>query len=80
MSRDFDPLGSSFSLEVSNVSVIELLNRVIRDSQTNYGVVVRNGERKEYRVLYLCSCSGELEAHDRRRGSASGGGGWWALG
>ena len=53
MSRDFDPLGSSFSLEVSNVSVIELLNRVIRDSQTNYWVVVRHGERKEFFVLNL---------------------------
>jgi len=53
MSRDFDPLGRSFSLEVSNVSVTELLNRVIRDSQTNYWVVVRQGERKEYFVLNL---------------------------
>jgi hypothetical protein len=53
MSRDFDPLGRNFSLELSNVSVIELLNRVIRDSQTNYWVVVRQGERKEYFVLNL---------------------------
>jgi hypothetical protein len=53
MSRDFDSLGRSFSLEVSNVSVIELLNRVIRDSQTNYWVILRQGERKEYFVLNL---------------------------
>lgn len=53
MSRDFDPLGRNFSLEISNVSVTELLNRVIRDSQTNYWVVVRQGERKEYFVLNL---------------------------
>lgn len=53
MSRDFDPLGRNFSLQVSNVSVSELLNRVIRDSQTNYWVVVRKGERKEYFVLNL---------------------------
>lgn len=53
MSRDFDSLGRNFSLQVSNVSVSELLNRVIRDSQTNYWVVVRKGERKEYFVLNL---------------------------
>lgn len=53
MSRDFDSLGRSFSLEVSNVSVIELLNRVIRDSQTSYWVILRQGERKEYFVLNL---------------------------
>jgi len=43
MSRDFDPLGRNFSLQVSNASVTEVLNRVIRDSQTNYWVVVRQG-------------------------------------
>jgi hypothetical protein len=53
MSRDFDPLGKNFSLEVSNVSVTEVLNRVIRDSQTNYWVVLRQGERKEHFVLNL---------------------------
>jgi RHS repeat-associated protein len=53
MSRDLDLLGTNFSLEVSNVSVTEVLNRVIRDSQTNYWVVVRQGERKEYFVLNL---------------------------
>lgn len=53
MSRDFDSLGRGFSLEISNVSVIELLNRVIRDSQTNYWVILRQGERKEYFVLNL---------------------------
>jgi hypothetical protein len=53
MSRDFEPVGRNFSLQVSNVSVTELLNRVIRDSQTNYWVVVRQGERKEYFVLNL---------------------------
>ena len=58
MSRDFDPLGSSFSLEVSDISITDLLNRVIRDSQTNYWVVVRQGERKEFFVLNLRS--GEL--------------------
>jgi len=51
MSRDFDPLGRNFSLQVSNASVTEVLNRVIRDSQTNYWVVVRQGERKEYFVF-----------------------------
>jgi hypothetical protein len=53
LSRDFDPLGRNFSLEVSNISVKELLNRVIRDSQSNYWVVVRQGKRKEYFVLNL---------------------------
>jgi hypothetical protein len=53
MSRDFEPVGRNFSLQVSNISVTELLNSVIRDSQTNYWVVVRQGERKEYFVLNL---------------------------
>ena len=53
MSRDFHPLGRGFSLEISNVSVSELLNRVIRDSQTKYWIVVRQGERKEFFVLNL---------------------------
>jgi hypothetical protein len=53
MSRDFDSLGRNFSLEVSHVSVIELLNRVIRDSQTKYWIMVRQGERKEHFVLNL---------------------------
>jgi len=53
MSRDFDPLGRNFSLEVFNISVTDLLNRVIRDSQTNYWVVVRQGERREYFILNL---------------------------
>ena len=53
MSRDFDSLGRNFSLELTNVSVIELLNRVIRDSPTKYWIVLRQGERKEYFVLNL---------------------------
>jgi hypothetical protein len=53
MSRDFNPLGRSFKLEVSNISVTELLNLVIRDSQTNYWVVVRQGARRQYFVLNL---------------------------
>ncbi len=53
MSRDFAPLGGDYVLEASNVSVSELLNKVIRDSQTKYWIVFRYGKQKQYFVLNL---------------------------
>ncbi len=53
MSRDFNRLGRDFSFEASNVSVATVLNRVIRDSQTKYWVIMRFGKRKQYLVLNL---------------------------
>lgn len=52
-SRDFNKLGRDFSFEASNVSVGTVLNRVIRDSQTKYWIIMRHGVRKQYLVLNL---------------------------
>lgn len=53
MSRDTRPLGRDYLLDVTNISVSELLNRIIRDSQTKYWIVLRHGTRKEYFVVNL---------------------------
>lgn len=53
MSRDVSPLGRQYGLEATNISVSELLNRVIRESQTKYWIVMREGEKKQYFVLNL---------------------------
>jgi hypothetical protein len=52
-SRDFGNVGRNFSFEASNVSVALVLNRVIRDSQTKYWIIFRDGNRKQYLVLNL---------------------------
>ena len=52
-SRDFGKLGGEFSFEGSNVSIGTLLNRVIRDSQTKYWMLMRHGEQKQYLMLNL---------------------------
>ena len=53
MSRDGSPLGRQYGLEATNISVSELLNRVIRESQTKYWIVMRDGQNKQYFVLNL---------------------------
>ncbi len=53
MSRDTRPLGRDYMLDITNVSVSELLNRIIRDSQTKHWIVFRHGKRKEYLVVNL---------------------------
>jgi len=53
MSRDFTPLGRGYGLEVSNVTVSALLNRVVRESQTNYWIMLRHGDKKQYFVMNL---------------------------
>jgi hypothetical protein len=53
MSRDFLPLGRQYRLQAFHVTVARLLNQVIRDSQTKYWIVLRNGDRKQYFVLNL---------------------------
>jgi hypothetical protein len=52
-SRDFANLGRGFSLEASNVSIATVLNRVIRESQTKYWIIMRYGDKKQYLVLNL---------------------------
>jgi hypothetical protein len=52
-SRDFGKLGHDFSFEASNVSIATILNRVIRESQTKYWILMRHGERRQYLVLNL---------------------------
>lgn len=51
--RDFGNVGRDFSFEASNVSVAAVLNRVIRDSQTKYWIIFRDGDRKQYLVLNI---------------------------
>ena len=53
MSRDVSPLGRQYGFEATNISVSELLNRVIRESQTKYWIVLRDGDKKQYFVLNL---------------------------
>jgi hypothetical protein len=53
LSRDFGRLGRDFSFEASNVSMVTVLNSVIRNSQTKYWIIMRYGERKQYLVLNL---------------------------
>jgi len=53
MSRDLSPLGRQYGLEATNISVSELLNQVIRESQTKYWIVLRDGDKKQYFVLNL---------------------------
>jgi hypothetical protein len=52
-SRDFNNLGRGFSLEASNDSIATVLNRVIRETQTKYWVIMRYGDKKQYLVLNL---------------------------
>jgi len=52
-SRDFGNIGRNFSFEASNVAVATVLNRVIRDSQTKYWIIFRDGDRKQYLVLNM---------------------------
>lgn len=52
-SRDFGTLGRNFSLSASNVSVLTVLNRVIRETQTKYWIIMRAGDRRQYLVLNL---------------------------
>jgi hypothetical protein len=53
MSRDFLPLGRQYRLQAFHVTVAALLNQVIRESQTKYWIMLRNGDRKQNFVLNL---------------------------
>jgi hypothetical protein len=53
MSRDLTPLGRNYELEVRDVSVVELLNRVVRESQTKYWIMQRYGEHRQFFVVNL---------------------------
>ncbi len=50
-SSDIRPLGRGFSLDASNMTVKSILNRVIRDSETKFWIVNRDGEQKQYLLL-----------------------------
>lgn len=52
-SRDIKPLGRAFSLSVSDISLKDLLNRTVRESETKYWIVSRTGENKQYFLLNL---------------------------
>ncbi len=51
--RDVMPLGKSFSLNVSNMKVKLILNRVIKESETKCWIINRDGDRKQYLLLNL---------------------------
>ena len=53
MSRDFTSLGHNYELEVTHISVLDLLNRVIRESQTKYWIMQRYGEHRQFFVVNL---------------------------
>jgi hypothetical protein len=52
-SRDVLKLGLNSSLDLSHVSVKAVLNRVIRDSETRYWIVNRDGAERQYLLLNL---------------------------
>lgn len=53
VSRDMKALGLGASLELWDVSVRAVLNRVIRDSETRYWLVNRDGPERQYLLLNL---------------------------
>jgi hypothetical protein len=53
VSRDFAALGRNFSLTTSNATVKAILNRVVRDSETKFWIVNREGPRRQYLLLNL---------------------------
>jgi len=53
LSRDAASLGKDFSLELSDVTVKYILNRVIKDSGAKYWMVNRDGPQGEYLLLNL---------------------------
>lgn len=53
LSRDLTPLGRNYELEVRKVSVVELLNRVVRESQTKYWIMQRYGKDRQFFVVNL---------------------------
>lgn len=53
LSRDVAALGPNFSLNLSDVTVKTVLNRVIRDSNARYWIVNRDGPERQYLLLNL---------------------------
>lgn len=52
-SRDFGKVGRDFSFVAENISVVTIMNNVIRSSQTKYWIIMRYGDKKQYLVLNL---------------------------
>ncbi len=46
-------LGKNFSMNVSNITVSSILNQAIRESDTRFWFINRDGERRKYLVLRL---------------------------
>jgi hypothetical protein len=53
LSRDIAALGRGFSLSLSDVTVKSILNRVIRESETKYWIINRDGPHRQYVLLNL---------------------------
>lgn len=53
LSRDLATLGPAFSLELSDVTVKYILNRVIRDGGAKYWIVNWDGPERQYLLLNL---------------------------
>jgi hypothetical protein len=49
--RDIEPFGGDFSLNLENVSVRSILDKVIKDSRTKYWFIYRDGEHREYLII-----------------------------
>ena len=49
--RDIERLGRGFSLKASNATVKTLLNRLIKESETKYWIINRDGAQKQYLML-----------------------------
>jgi len=50
-SYEIKPFGRDFSLDVENVSVRSILDNVIKNSQTKYWFINREGENREYLLI-----------------------------
>ena len=48
---DIAPFGSDFSLDVENVTVRSILDRIIKDSPTKYWFINRDGENRQYLLI-----------------------------
>lgn len=52
-SRDLSPLGKNFHFEKTTIKVKDLLNQVIKVSETKYWVITRYGENKQFLLINL---------------------------
>ena len=50
-SYEIQPLGRKFSLEAANLTVAEILDEIVRSSDTKYWFINRYGDRREYVLI-----------------------------